>query len=199
LIITFMLNILIFLQINTVSSFVSASSINNRKSWKQPTLPSNGRFTSITATGSKDTPYPSGVAHHVAQKPPTTPPVSGGSAALSTSTFNLAKNIIGAGVLSLPSGVAFFADQPRALLPATIMCTVFGLVAAYSFSSIGRVCRDTKSKSFQEVWEKSVNPQSAWLISGSIAAKGFLSSLAYSIIIGDSFTSLAQVTKLSFH
>jgi amino acid permease len=121
-------------------------------------------------------------------------PVSGGSASLSASTFNLAKSIIGAGVLSLPSGVAFFADEPSALMPASVICAVFGLVAAYSFSSIGKVCRDTKSKSFQEVWEKTVSPKTAWTISGSITAMCFLASLAYSIFIGDSFTSLAQVS-----
>ena len=38
---------------------------------------------------------------------------------MSTSTFNLAKNIIGAGVLSLPNGVAYFSDAPSALVPAT--------------------------------------------------------------------------------
>lgn len=36
----------------------------------------------------------------------------GGDATISSSTFNLAKSIIGAGVLSLPSGVAFFSDKP---------------------------------------------------------------------------------------
>lgn len=119
--------------------------------------------------------------------------VSGGQASLSSSTFNLAKSVIGAGVLSLPSGIAFFSDQPSALLPAAVICGIFGLVAAYSFSSIGKVCRDTKSKSFQEAWEKTVDKKSAFLISGSITSMCFLASLAYSIIIGDSFTSLFQV------
>ena len=36
-----------------------------------------------------------------------------------------------------------------------------------------------------------MDPKSAWLISASITAMCFLASLAYSIIIGDSFTSLA--------
>lgn len=60
----------------------------------------------------------------------------GGEAGIATSTFNLAKSIIGAGVLSLPSGVAFFADEKAALIPSSIICIVFGLIAAYSFSLI---------------------------------------------------------------
>ena len=122
------------------------------------------------------------------------PPVqSGGTSSIATSTFNLAKSIIGAGVLSLPSGVAFLADEPSALIPSAILCTLFGVVAAYSFSAIGRICKENDAKSFQEAWEKIVSPKSAWLISGSITALCFLASLAYCIILGDSFSSLFQV------
>ena len=42
----------------------------------------------------------------------------GGDASIASTTFNVAKSIIGAGVLSLPSGVAFFADETAALVPA---------------------------------------------------------------------------------
>lgn len=121
---------------------------------------------------------------------------SGGSASMVTSTFNLAKSVIGAGVLSLPSGVAFLADDPSALIPSAILCTLFGVVAAYSFSVIGRICKENNAKSFQEAWEKIINPKSAWLISSSITALCFLASLAYVIILGDSFSSLFQVVIL---
>mmetsp|Transcript_53807 Transcript_53807/g.106138 ORF Transcript_53807/g.106138 Transcript_53807/m.106138 type:complete len:483 (+) Transcript_53807:102-1550(+) len=121
---------------------------------------------------------------------------SGGSATIATSTFNLAKSVIGAGVLSLPSGVAFLADEPSALVPAAALCTLFGIVAAYSFSAIGRICKENNAQSFQEAWEKLVSPNSAWLISGSITALCFLASLAYCIIMGDSFSSLFQTFQL---
>eukprot|EP01038_Epipyxis_sp_PR26KG_P008488 gene8488-11474_t len=120
----------------------------------------------------------------------------GGEATILTSTFNLAKSIIGAGVLSLPSGVAFFADETSALLPSCLICTVFGLLAAYSFSLIGKVCEATDAKSFQDAWAKSVDPKTAGLISFAITAMCFGASLAYSIIIGDSFTSLAETFNL---
>eukprot|EP01035_Chromulina_nebulosa_P026613 gene26613-34860_t len=120
----------------------------------------------------------------------------GGDATIATSTFNLAKSIIGAGVLSLPSGVAFYSDSPTALIPASIITIVMGLVSAYSFSIIGKACEQHSAESFQDVWAKSVNPNTAWIISSAITATCLLASLAYSIIIGDSFTSLAQTFNL---
>ena len=98
-------------------------------------------------------------------------------------------------MLSLPSGVAFFADEKSALIPSSIICAVFGVVAAYTFSAIGRVCKDQNSNSFQDAWAKTISPKTAGLISGCITAMCFLASLAYSIIIGDAFTSLFKVSK----
>ena len=115
---------------------------------------------------------------------------------MASTTFNIAKSIIGAGVLSLPSGVAFFADQPRALIPASIMTAVMGVVAAYSYSLIGKACEQHNTNSFQEAWERSADPKTAWIISAGITAQCFLASLAYSIIIGDSFTSIAKSFNL---
>jgi sodium-coupled neutral amino acid transporter 11 len=120
----------------------------------------------------------------------------GGEATVTTSTFNLAKSIIGAGVLSLPSGVAFFSDSPLALLPATAILTVMGLLSAYTFSIIGKACEKHNSTTFKDVWSKSVGPNSAWAISGAITAKCFFASLAYSIIIGDTFSALARTFAL---
>lgn len=120
----------------------------------------------------------------------------GGEATIASSTFNLAKSIIGCGVLSLPSGVAFFADEPSALIPAGIACALFGLVSGYTFSLIGKASKETESDTFLEIWSKSVSPKSSWIISSSITALCFLASLAYSLIIGDSLTSLAQTFNL---
>jgi amino acid permease len=124
------------------------------------------------------------------------PKAKGGEASIATSTFNLAKSIIGAGVLALPSGVAFFSESPKALVPGITICTVMGLLAAYTFSLIGKACEQHNATSFQEAWAKSVDPKTAWMISAGITAKCFFASLAYSIIIGDSFASLAKTFGL---
>ena len=80
-------------------------------------------------------------------------------ASIAVSTFNLAKSIVGAGVLSLPSAVAFFSDDKLALIPSSIICAIFGFIAAYSFSLIGKACEQHKATSFQEAWSKSVDPK----------------------------------------
>lgn len=48
----------------------------------------------------------------------------------------------------------------------------------------------------KDAWAKSVNPKTAWVISGSITAMCFLAALAYSIMIGDTFTALASTFQL---
>ena len=121
----------------------------------------------------------------------------GGTSDVPTSVFNLAKTILGAGVLSLPSGVAAFSDDLSGLAPASALLVVMGIISAYSFASIGRACRLHKTTSFAEAWAKSVDsPGSAVLISSVITFKTFFACLAYSIIVGDSFSSIGKTLGL---
>lgn len=124
------------------------------------------------------------------------PAIKGGESSVASSVFNLAKAIVGCGVLSLPSGIAFFSDAPAAVLPASAVCASMGVMAAYCFSIIGRACEQHGVTSFQDCWAKSVDEKSAWLISASITTMCFFASLAYSIIIADSFTALAESFNL---
>jgi len=39
------------------------------------------------------------------------------------------------------------------------MCTLFGILAAYTFSSIGKTCEQQSATTFQEAWSKSVDPK----------------------------------------
>ncbi len=124
------------------------------------------------------------------------PAIKGGESTIASSTFNLAKSVVGCGVLSLPSGIAFFSDAPGAVLPASIICAAMGVLSGYSFSIIGRACEQHGVTSFQDVWAKSVDEKSAWMLSASITTMCFLACLAYSIIIGDSFSALASTFQL---
>ena len=56
--------------------------------------------------------------------------------------INLAKNIAGAGVLSLSAGIASFSGAKAAVLPATLLLLFLGAVSAYSFSLLARVGED---------------------------------------------------------
>lgn len=77
----------------------------------------------------------------------TVPSTRGGAgdsgATIPNEVFNLVKNIVGAGVLSLPAGVAAFGNAPSALIPATVLIAVIGAMSGYCFSLIGRVCEMT--------------------------------------------------------
>lgn len=121
---------------------------------------------------------------------------SGGGSDVTTSTFNLAKTILGAGVLSLPAGIASFTDSKDGLLPATILLAFMGYISAYSFSSIGNACRIHNVPTFSQAWAKSVSPKSAPFISAVVTIKTFFACLAYSIIIGDTFSSIGKSAGL---
>jgi len=61
------------------------------------------------------------------------------SATIATTVINLAKNIVGAGVLSLSAGVAAFSGSRLALVPALAMLAILCAMSAYTFSLIARV------------------------------------------------------------
>lgn len=53
----------------------------------------------------------------------------GGTATIPNEVFNLVKSIVGAGVLSLPYGVAAFGNAPSALVPAVALIALMGVVS----------------------------------------------------------------------
>ena len=116
-------------------------------------------------------------------------------ATIKTSTYNLTKSLIGAGLLSLPGGVAFVTDNPDALIPSSILCILFGLAAAYSFTVIGKVCGKHDCATLQAAWGRTVDPRTAGLITAITIAPCFLITLSYNIIIADTFSALFHVSQ----
>ncbi|CAM9335203.1 unnamed protein product, partial [Ectocarpus fasciculatus] len=113
-------------------------------------------------------------------------------AGISSSTFNLAKSIIGMGVLSLPSGLAYATDDRSAVIPASVLCIIYGAMAAHSFSTIGRVCDTYKVDSFAEAYRMTVSNSTAKIIPAFTTITCFLNALACSSMIGDSFSDIFQ-------
>eukprot|EP00588_Corethron_pennatum_P012437 CAMPEP_0194275196 /NCGR_PEP_ID=MMETSP0169-20130528/8099_1 /TAXON_ID=218684 /ORGANISM="Corethron pennatum, Strain L29A3" /LENGTH=481 /DNA_ID=CAMNT_0039018605 /DNA_START=69 /DNA_END=1514 /DNA_ORIENTATION=- len=124
--------------------------------------------------------------------------VGGGTATMSSEIFNLVKNICGAGVLALPAGIAAFGDAPSALLPAAAMIGSLGLLSAYSFSLIGRVCAMTGAASYRDCWDKTVGRSTSWLPAASTTFKTGVANLAYSMILADTFKSLFAAAGYNF-
>jgi hypothetical protein len=116
--------------------------------------------------------------------------VSGGTATIPNEIFNLVKGIVGVGVLSLPAGIAAFGNGPSAVAPALALITVIGILSAYGFSTIGRVCAYTGATSYRDAWSKSVGEGSSWIPAWSTTLKTSMACLAFSMVLADTFCSL---------
>ena len=116
-----------------------------------------------------------------------------GSMAPTTAVVNLAKNIVGSGVLALAAGVAAYSGAGIAVLPALgIMLTLCGL-SCYSFSVIGRVGADAGAATYKETWASVFGTSTSALPAAIVTFKTLVGAVAYAIIIGDSFGSINRL------
>ena len=116
-----------------------------------------------------------------------------GSMAPTTAVVNLAKNIVGSGVLALAAGVAAYSGAGIAVLPALgIMLALCGL-SCYSFSVIGRVGADAGAGTYKETWASVFGTSTSALPAAIVTFKTLVGAVAYAIIIGDSFGSINRL------
>jgi amino acid permease len=113
-----------------------------------------------------------------------------GTATMSNEIFNLVKSIVGAGVLSLPAGIAAFGNAPSALIPASLLILAMGVISAYTFSLIARVCALTGASSYADAWDKTRGTSTSWIIAASSALVCFSGNLTYSMVLADTFKSI---------
>jgi amino acid permease len=114
-----------------------------------------------------------------------------GTATIPNEVFNLVKSIVGAGVLSLPYGVAVFGNAPSALIPAVTLIALMGALSAYTFGLIGRICQRTNTESYADAWDASVGKKWSPLIAFSCFIDCFAGNLSYSMILADTIKNLA--------
>lgn len=113
-----------------------------------------------------------------------------GTASIPVEIFNLVKSIVGAGVLSLPAGIAAYGNAPSAILPATLLIGIIGFFSAYGFSLIGRVCNFTGGQSYRDAWSKSVGDSTSWIPAVTCTFKTCCAVLSYSMILADTVRAL---------
>ncbi|KAL3929827.1 MAG: hypothetical protein SGBAC_012038 [Bacillariaceae sp.] len=116
-------------------------------------------------------------------------------ASIPSHVFNLVKGIVGVGVLSLPAGIAAFADDPKAVIAATGFITLIGILSAFGFFLIGKVCAYTGATSYRDAWSKSVGDGSSWIPAASCTIKTCLACLAFSMVLGDTFAALLGTAR----
>lgn len=130
----------------------------------------------------------------------------GGTSSMASEMFNLTKNLVGAGALGIPSGIAALAGASRsgfAMLPAAIIILIMGAIFTYYFVLIARVCRMSGASSYGEAWHltagskrgplKIISP----LVPASIVLMAGLSTVAYSMILAD--TSRSLLARFGIH
>mmetsp|Transcript_36724 Transcript_36724/g.84746 ORF Transcript_36724/g.84746 Transcript_36724/m.84746 type:complete len:510 (+) Transcript_36724:27-1556(+) len=106
-----------------------------------------------------------------------------GGSSLVTSVLNLAKNIIGAGMLSLP--VAF---RGAGLVPYVVGITLAGTLNAYTFFLLGWCCEVMGASTFGELWAKCFGKQHAWIADISVLMNNSMACLAYCVLMADFFS-----------
>jgi hypothetical protein len=120
-----------------------------------------------------------------------------GTATVTELIFNLVKGIVGAGVLSLPAGIAAWANSPSAVLPAVALIAGIGSLSAYGFALIGRCCAYTNTKSYRDAWSATVGKSTSWIPAVAVTLKTIAAILAYSMILGDTFVSLLTTAGIT--
>lgn len=119
-----------------------------------------------------------------------------GTASIANEIINLIKNIVGSGGLSLPAAMAAFGNAPSVILPAIIVILIMGLINAYSFSLLGRICAVTKSKTYSLAWDRTVGrrhgPKYNVYVNMVVTGKAILGTWSFSIIIASTCQPLLQ-------
>ncbi|KAL7460619.1 hypothetical protein ACHAXS_001063 [Conticribra weissflogii] len=121
---------------------------------------------------------------------------SGGTATIPNEIFNLVKSIVGAGVLSLPAGIAAFGNAPSAVFPAIALIASIGLLSGYGFSLIGRVCSYTGGRSYRGAWDKTVGESTSWIPAVTCTFKTCCAILSYSMILADTIKALLMTAGI---
>eukprot|EP00931_Biecheleriopsis_adriatica_P056693 TRINITY_DN33605_c0_g1_i1.p1 TRINITY_DN33605_c0_g1~~TRINITY_DN33605_c0_g1_i1.p1 ORF type:complete len:452 (+),score=88.29 TRINITY_DN33605_c0_g1_i1:53-1408(+) len=102
-------------------------------------------------------------------------------------SFNLAKCMIGEGMLSLAAGVG-----KTGLAVSLIICLFFGVFMGYTFSVIGRVCAATGSKNLSGCCDRLGYPRLGKTMALSITLLTFVACVSFAIMFGDNVSDILK-------
>lgn len=120
-----------------------------------------------------------------------------GKATIPSEIANIAKNLIGSGVLSLSGGIALYADSPKASMSATLWILILGVIFGYFCLLIGKVCNMTGAVTYRDCWERSIGEKGALTVSTVNALYPLIGNLAYSVILSQTFQSLLETIGIN--
>jgi amino acid permease len=121
---------------------------------------------------------------------------SGGQATIFSETINIAKNLLGTGVFSMPGGIALYANDPMAITNASIWVIVLGVAFGYFCVLMAKVCLLTSGTTYRECWIASMGHRGGLVVSFTQALLPALGCLSYSAILTQTFRSLLQSVNI---
>ncbi|KAL7526323.1 hypothetical protein ACHAXR_001426, partial [Thalassiosira sp. AJA248-18] len=118
----------------------------------------------------------------------------GGTSSFATSVFNLANNVAGSGLLTLPAGKAAGAGG---WIPSVAICCTLAYASSYTFILIGHACEITGEQSFKGLWATSFGPRTTFIVDACLFINCTLGCAIYVGLMGDIFSSLLNESGLS--
>ncbi|CAB9528466.1 Putative sodium-coupled neutral amino acid transporter 10 [Seminavis robusta] len=112
---------------------------------------------------------------------------SNNKASVSTSIFNLANNVAGAGILTLAAGKAV---SGTGWIPSLAICLALAFCSAHTFILIGKACEMTNQQTFKGLWGYSFGEKTAWIVDSMVFIQCFFVSIIYTGLLGDIFSAL---------
>lgn len=118
---------------------------------------------------------------------------SNGVSSEKSSTINLTKNMVGAGVFSMSAKVALLSGSTSIMGPVSAMVGVMAAWAAYNFYTLSEVCRITNSPTYPEAWARTVGPSTKFIVSFVIVMAPIIACLSNTIVLTEALGTLLSV------
>jgi len=99
---------------------------------------------------------------------------------VAAASVNLAKNLIGAGIFSLPTAL-----QRGSTLPGVLIIAICGGLCGSSFVLIAYLCQKMRCETYRDIGARALGPGMAVFIDASIVVNGFFACVSYVILVAD--------------
>lgn len=119
---------------------------------------------------------------------------SKGDSSLLSLIASMTKSLMDSCALSLSSGIAIYGNSPKAIFAGIFWIFWLSLVFGFFCWLIAHLCQLTGSTTIRGIWQSTVGPKGAYLVSLANTFKAALSSWAYATILSDLLQTLLLET-----
>jgi len=104
------------------------------------------------------------------------------AASIGATAINLTKNLIGAGMFTMPKALVH-----GSVVPGIVMLLFVGTVQGGTFTIIAFLCGKLKAKSYHEIMGKTLGPVAATAVNVCISVNSFFACTSYLVLVADFF------------